>query len=41
MRGGAASMTVLRPKTVREALTTLAKTPDAIPIVGGTDLMMS
>jgi xanthine dehydrogenase small subunit len=41
MRGGAASMTVLRPKTVREALTTLAKTPDAIPIVGGTDLMVS
>jgi CO/xanthine dehydrogenase FAD-binding subunit len=41
MRGGASSMTVLRPRTVREALATLAKTPEAIPIVGGTDLMVS
>lgn len=41
MRGGAASMTVLRPKTVREALTTLAKTPEAVPLVGGTDLMVA
>jgi CO/xanthine dehydrogenase FAD-binding subunit len=34
-------MTVLRPRTVREALTTFAKTPEAVPLVGGTDLMVA
>jgi CO/xanthine dehydrogenase FAD-binding subunit len=41
MRGAAASMTVLRPNTVREALTVFARTPDAVPLVGGTDLMVA
>jgi xanthine dehydrogenase small subunit len=40
MRGTAASMTVLRPKSAREALTVYARTPDALPFVGGTDLMV-
>ena len=40
MRGTAASMTVLRPKSAREALKVYARTPDALPIVGGTDLMV-
>jgi xanthine dehydrogenase small subunit len=40
MRGTAASMTVLRPKSAREALKLYARTPDALPIVGGTDLMV-
>jgi CO/xanthine dehydrogenase FAD-binding subunit len=41
MRGAAASMTVLRPRTVREALQTFAQTPQALPLVGGTDVMVS
>jgi CO/xanthine dehydrogenase FAD-binding subunit len=40
MRGTAASMTVLRPKSAREALKVYAGTPDALPFVGGTDLMV-
>lgn len=40
MRGAAASMTVLRPKSAREALKVYARTPEALPIVGGTDLMV-
>jgi CO/xanthine dehydrogenase FAD-binding subunit len=40
MRGAAASMTVLRPKSAREALKVFAGTPDALPFVGGTDLMV-
>ena len=40
MRGTAASMTVLRPKSAREALKSTPRTPDALPIVGGTDLMV-
>ena len=40
MRGTAATMTVLRPKSVREALKVYAGTPNALPIVGGTDLMV-
>jgi CO/xanthine dehydrogenase FAD-binding subunit len=40
MRGTAASMTVLRPKSAREAVKIYARTPDALPIVGGTDLMV-
>jgi CO/xanthine dehydrogenase FAD-binding subunit len=34
-------MTVLRPRSVREALTVYARTPEALPIVGGTDLMVA
>jgi xanthine dehydrogenase small subunit len=41
MRGAASTMTVLRPRTAREALTTFAKRPHAIPLVGGTDLMVA
>jgi CO/xanthine dehydrogenase FAD-binding subunit len=40
MRGVAASMTVLRPSSAREALKLYARTPEALPIVGGTDLMV-
>lgn len=40
MRGAAASMTVLRPKTMRDALTMFARTPEAMPLGGGTDLMV-
>ncbi len=40
MKGTAASMTVLRPKSAREALTVYARTPGALPFVGGTDLMV-
>ena len=40
MRGTAATMTVLRPKTPREAIRAYAATPEALPIVGGTDLMV-
>jgi CO/xanthine dehydrogenase FAD-binding subunit len=41
MRGAASSMTVLRPRSVREALRLYAGTPDALPLVGGTDLMVA
>jgi CO/xanthine dehydrogenase FAD-binding subunit len=41
MRGAAGSMTVLRPRSVREALTTFARRPEAVPLVGGTDLMVA
>jgi CO/xanthine dehydrogenase FAD-binding subunit len=41
VRGAAASMTVLRPRSAREALTVFARTPDALPIVGGTDVMVA
>jgi xanthine dehydrogenase small subunit len=41
MRGAAATMNVLRPRSVREALRVYARTPDALPIVGGTDLMVA
>jgi xanthine dehydrogenase small subunit len=40
MRGAAAKMTVLRPRTPREALAMLGRTPEAVPLVGGTDLMV-
>jgi xanthine dehydrogenase small subunit len=40
MRGDAKSMTVLSPRTGAEALTTYAKLPTALPIAGGTDLMV-
>jgi CO/xanthine dehydrogenase FAD-binding subunit len=41
MRGSAGSMTVLRPRSVREALATYARTPEALPLIGGTDLMVA
>jgi xanthine dehydrogenase small subunit len=41
MRGAAASMTVLCPRTAREALAMFARTSDALPLVGGTDLMVA
>jgi CO/xanthine dehydrogenase FAD-binding subunit len=40
MRGDAKSMTVLSPRTGAEALKTYAKVPTALPIAGGTDLMV-
>jgi CO/xanthine dehydrogenase FAD-binding subunit len=41
MRGAAASMLVLRPRTVHSALAMYAQSPDAVPLVGGTDLMVA
>ena len=41
MRGAAGSMTVLRPKDAREALRLFARSPDALPLAGGTDLMVA
>lgn len=41
MRGAAATMTVLRPRSVREALALYAQTPQALPLAGGTDLMVT
>ncbi len=41
MRGDASSMTVLRPATPKEALRQLARTPAALPLAGGTDLMVA
>ena len=41
MRGAAGSMTVLRPKDAREALRLFARRPDALPLAGGTDLMVA
>ena len=41
MRGDATSMSVLRPRTVGEALEALAKRPGAVPLAGGTDFMVS
>jgi xanthine dehydrogenase small subunit len=41
MRGAATSMVVLRPATPREALRRLGDEPAALPLAGGTDLMVS
>lgn len=41
MRGAASTMTVLRPRSVREALTVSARRPEAVPLVGGTDFMVT
>lgn len=41
MRGDAAAATLLRPRTTAEALRLLADEPDAIPLAGGTDLMVA
>ncbi len=40
MRGDAKSMTVLSPRTAAEALKSYAKLPHALPLAGGTDLMV-
>lgn len=40
MRGNAASMTVLSPRTPAEALRLLSAEPKALPLAGGTDLMV-
>jgi xanthine dehydrogenase small subunit len=40
MRGAAASMNVMRPRTAREAMQLFADTPTALPLIGGTDLMV-
>jgi len=40
MRGDAKSMTVLSPRTATEALKSYAKLPHALPLAGGTDLMV-
>jgi CO/xanthine dehydrogenase FAD-binding subunit len=41
MRGDAASMTVLRPASAGEALRAYARRPDALPLAGGTDLLVT
>ena len=41
MRGDARSMTVLSPRSAAEAVRALAKTPGALPLAGGTDLMVA
>jgi len=41
MRGAAATMRVLRPRSPREALEAYALSPDAVPIAGGTDFMVA
>lgn len=40
MRGDAKSMTVLSPRTAAEAVKSYAKVPNALPLAGGTDLMV-
>ena len=40
MRGDARSMTVVSPRTAAEAVRSLIKNPKAIPLAGGTDLMV-
>lgn len=40
MRGDAASMTVVVPRTPAEAVKALAKDPRALPLAGGTDIMV-
>ncbi|MBI4061876.1 MAG: FAD binding domain-containing protein, partial [Elusimicrobia bacterium] len=41
MRGDARSMTVLSPRSAAEAVKAYAKAPSALPLAGGTDLMVS
>ncbi len=40
MRGDAKSMAVLSPRSAREALASYAKAPSALPLAGGTDVMV-
>ena len=41
MRGDASSMTLLRPRSVEEALRLYAVSPHAVPLAGGTDFMVA
>ena len=41
MRGDAESMTLLRPRSVEEALGLYAANPGAVPLAGGTDFMVA
>jgi xanthine dehydrogenase small subunit len=41
VRGAAASMQVLRPKTAVDCLATYARIPGAVPLAGGTDFMVA
>lgn len=41
MRGDATSMFVIQPRTVQEAVEACARAPDALPMAGGTDLMVA
>ncbi|MFQ5790416.1 MAG: FAD binding domain-containing protein [Acidobacteriota bacterium] len=41
MKGAPFTMAVLRPKTVRAAVKTYGRHPDAIPFAGGTDFMVA
>jgi CO/xanthine dehydrogenase FAD-binding subunit len=41
MRGDAASMHVIRPASPSEALRAFARCPDALPLAGGTDLLVA
>lgn len=41
MRGDAASMKLLRPRSVEEALDLFAANPGALPLAGGTDFMVA
>ena len=41
MRGSPESMTYLRARTPEEAVKTAAARPEARPLAGGTDLMVS
>lgn len=40
MRGAAATMALLRPRGAEEALSLFARTPEAVPLAGGTDFMV-
>lgn len=41
MRGRASTMTVLRPRSAEEAATLCGENPGAVPLAGGTDLMVA
>jgi len=41
MRGSPGSMEVLRPRVAQEAVRVFGRAPDAIPLAGGTDFMVS
>lgn len=41
MRGDPASMRVLQPATIEEALEAFARRPNAVPLAGGTDFMVA
>ena len=41
MRGDPATMRVLRPRTIEEAVATYARHADAVPLAGGTDFMVA